>query len=88
MRLLIGIFLSLCLPLSASAGIYKWVDNHGRTHYSQLAPKNQKAKSIKMPKFKKPVEKIASSKEPSAKLKKKNVEESPLNQPKHAPPKK
>ena len=34
---------------SASAGLYKWVDNEGNVHYSQKRPANKQYKSIKAP---------------------------------------
>ena len=34
---------------SASAGLYKWVDNEGNVHYSQKRPANKQFKSIKAP---------------------------------------
>lgn len=34
---------------SASAGLYKWVDNEGNVHYSQKKPKNQQFKKLKAP---------------------------------------
>ncbi|MDH5599946.1 MAG: DUF4124 domain-containing protein [Gammaproteobacteria bacterium] len=34
---------------SASAGLYKWVDNEGNVHYSQKPPRDKQYKSIKAP---------------------------------------
>lgn len=34
---------------SASAGLYKWVDEEGNVHYSQKRPKNQQFKRLKAP---------------------------------------
>ncbi len=34
---------------SASAGLYKWVDNDGNVHYSQKRPRNQQYKRLKAP---------------------------------------
>ena len=34
---------------TASAGLYKWVDNEGNVHYSQKRPKNKQFKQIKVP---------------------------------------
>lgn len=34
---------------SASAGLYKWVDNEGNVHYSQKRPANKQFKNIKAP---------------------------------------
>ena len=34
---------------SASAGLYKWVDNEGNVHYSQKPPRNQQFKRLKAP---------------------------------------
>ena len=34
---------------SASAGLYKWVDDEGNIHYSQKRPPNQQFKRIKAP---------------------------------------
>ena len=34
---------------SASAGLYKWVDNEGNVHYSQKRPANQQFKKLKAP---------------------------------------
>lgn len=34
---------------SASAGLYKWVDNEGNVHYSQKRPVNQQFKRLKAP---------------------------------------
>lgn len=37
------------VTLAGYADVYKWVDENGRTHYSQTAPENQKAEMIKTP---------------------------------------
>ena len=34
---------------SASAGLYKWVDNEGNVHYSQKRPLNKQYKRLKAP---------------------------------------
>ena len=34
---------------SASAGLYKWVDNEGNVHYSQKRPRDKQYKKIKAP---------------------------------------
>ena len=34
---------------TASAGLYKWVDNEGNVHYSQKRPSNKQYKKIKVP---------------------------------------
>lgn len=34
---------------SATAGLYKWVDNEGNVHYSQKRPKNIQYKKLKAP---------------------------------------
>lgn len=34
---------------SASAGLYKWIDNEGNVHYSQKRPVNQQFKRLKAP---------------------------------------
>lgn len=34
---------------SASAGLYKWVDDEGNVHYSQKRPANQQFKRLKAP---------------------------------------
>ena len=34
---------------SASAGLYKWVDNEGNVHYSQKRPANKQFKRLKAP---------------------------------------
>lgn len=34
---------------TASAGLYKWVDNEGNVHYSQKRPKGKQFKRIKVP---------------------------------------
>ena len=34
---------------SASAGLYKWVDDEGNVHYSQKRPPNQQFKRLKPP---------------------------------------
>lgn len=34
---------------SASAGLYKWVDDEGNVHYSQKRPPNQQFKRLKAP---------------------------------------
>lgn len=34
---------------SASAGLYKWVDDEGNVHYSQKRPQDQKYKRLKPP---------------------------------------
>ncbi len=36
------------LPLSAHAGVYKWVDENGTVHYSDSHPNNVKAESMKL----------------------------------------
>ena len=40
--------LLLTLPLSASAAIYKWVDDQGNTHYDQEKPLDTAAEKIKV----------------------------------------
>ncbi len=43
------IFSALCaLPLSATSGVYKWVDEEGTVHYSDTRPNNVKAQSLKI----------------------------------------
>jgi uncharacterized protein DUF4124 len=42
------LFLS-SMTLTSYADVYKWVDENGRTHYSQTAPENQNAEMIKAP---------------------------------------
>ena len=39
----------MILASTASAGLYKWVDNEGNVHYSQKPPKNTSYKTIKAP---------------------------------------
>ena len=41
-----ALFLCLALPLAALAQTYRWVDEKGQVHYSQIPPKNQQYKSI------------------------------------------
>jgi len=43
------LFILLAFNNTASADVYKWVDDEGNTHYSQQAPKNQQADIIKAP---------------------------------------
>lgn len=44
-RSFFALTLGFCLPLIASAQIYKWVDENGKTHFSdQPAPDSAKAK--------------------------------------------
>lgn len=42
-------FVVLFCATIAFADVYKWVDEHGETHYSQLPPANQPADIIKAP---------------------------------------
>lgn len=42
-------FILFAFNPSASADIYKWVDDKGQTHYSQQAPREQTADLIKAP---------------------------------------
>jgi len=44
--------LFFCVPMSAFAKIYKWVDASGNTHYSQFAPAGQKSTNVIIPKHK------------------------------------
>ena len=39
----------MIISLSASAGLYKWVDDEGNVHYSQKRPLNQQFKRLKAP---------------------------------------
>ena len=39
----------MIVSLSASAGLYKWVDDEGNVHYSQKRPANQQFKRLKEP---------------------------------------
>lgn len=39
----------MIFAFSASAGLYKWVDDEGNVHYSQKRPKNKKYKRLKPP---------------------------------------
>lgn len=39
----------LILSGTASAGLYKWVDNDGNVHYSQKPPRDQQYKQLKAP---------------------------------------
>ena len=39
----------LIFTISASAGLYKWVDEDGNVHYSQKAPRDKKYKRLKKP---------------------------------------
>ena len=39
----------MIFTFSASAGLYKWVDDEGNVHYSQKRPKSQKYKRLKSP---------------------------------------
>lgn len=48
MRLLL-LTAMMILASSASAGLYKWVDNDGNVHYSQKPPRNQQFKRLKPP---------------------------------------
>lgn len=41
-----ALFLCLALPLAALAQTYRWVDEKGQVHYSQIPPRNQQYKSI------------------------------------------
>lgn len=46
------LLLLLTAPLAASqaAGLYKWTDDEGNTHYSQLPPSGRTAQKLKPPK--------------------------------------
>lgn len=44
-RLLLGL-LGCVLALNCSAGVYKWVDANGKTHYGDREPTDQSAKQI------------------------------------------
>lgn len=44
-RLIAGVLASL-LPLLVLADVYKWVDAEGRTHYSNVPPKNVKTRRV------------------------------------------
>lgn len=48
MRILLLIMMMI-LASSASAGLYKWIDEKGSVHYSQKPPKNKPYKTIKAP---------------------------------------
>ena len=37
------------IAASASAGLYKWVDNEGNVHYSQKPPRDKQFKRLKAP---------------------------------------
>ena len=39
----------MIIAASASAGLYKWVDNEGNVHYSQKRPPDQQYKRLKAP---------------------------------------
>ncbi|MCW8901817.1 MAG: DUF4124 domain-containing protein [Gammaproteobacteria bacterium] len=39
----------MILASSASAGLYKWIDNDGNVHYSQKPPRDQQFKRLKAP---------------------------------------
>ena len=39
----------IIVSFSASAGLYKWVDDEGNVHYSQKRPINQQFKRLKAP---------------------------------------
>ena len=39
----------MMVSFSASAGLYKWVDDEGNVHYSQKRPANQQFKRLKAP---------------------------------------
>ena len=41
--------LMILLASTASAGLYKWVDNEGSVHYSQKPPENKPYTTIKAP---------------------------------------
>ncbi len=44
---LLLLFLVLSLPLSASAGVYKWVDADGKVHFTDKPPPEVDAETIK-----------------------------------------
>lgn len=51
MRLTLNVFLMVLIALSASplrGEIYQWVDEHGKTHFSDAAPIKNKAKAIRL----------------------------------------
>ena len=52
----------LVLPLNATAGIYKWVDEEGKVHYGGQRPENQIAEKLKID-----VPKKATAKDPADK---------------------
>ena len=48
MRVLL-LTIMMIIATSASAGLYKWVDNEGNVHYSQKPPANKQFKRLKAP---------------------------------------
>lgn len=56
----IVIFLSLT-PAAANAQLYKWVDEDGKTHFSDQPPIRQKAEKLNMPKAQVPTSGSGSS---------------------------
>ncbi len=48
MRMLL-LTIMMIFTSSASAGLYKWVDNDGNVHYSQKRPANQQFERLKAP---------------------------------------
>jgi hypothetical protein len=46
-KLLFGLLLFILAPISQGESIYKWVDEHGVTHYSAANPNDKKAQQLK-----------------------------------------
>jgi biopolymer transport protein ExbB/TolQ len=40
------VLISLCIPLSATAGVYKWVDANGQTHFGDRPPAQAESSEV------------------------------------------
>jgi len=49
LRLACFSFILICFSTASFAEVYKWVDDNGKTHYSEQAPAGKKTKVIKPP---------------------------------------
>lgn len=48
-RKLILLLLAVAVVAAAAAGVYKWVDEQGTTHYSETPPTGKKSEEMKLP---------------------------------------
>ncbi len=57
----VALALLACAPLLVMAAPYKWVDEHGVTHYTQLPPSGKSAQEVNVPKPRAPAPPTASA---------------------------